>query len=66
MNEKIRKYILPNVPYVLLFWFFSKLGEAYRIAPGDDMLRKIMGSMTMLNQAMSNPLPSANPRDLLI
>ena len=65
-SEKIRKYILSGIPYILLFWFFSKLGEAYRTAPGDDVLRKIIGSMTALTQTMSNPLPSSNPRDWLI
>ena len=65
-SEKIRKYIIPNLPYVFVFWFFNKLGEAYRIAPGNDTLRKIMGSMTTLSSAMKNPLPSFNPYDLLI
>ena len=31
MSDKIRKYVLPNLPYLFVFWFFSKLGTAYRI-----------------------------------
>ena len=32
MSDKIRKYVLPNLPYLFVFWFFSKIGTAYRIA----------------------------------
>ncbi len=31
MSDKIRKYVLPNLPYLFVFWFFSKIGTAYRI-----------------------------------
>jgi len=65
-SKNIKKYIMPNLPYVFVFWFFNKVGEAYRIAEGTDTLRRIMGSMTTLSKAMSNPLPSFNPYDLLI
>jgi type IV secretion system protein VirD4 len=62
----IKKYALPYLPYLMLFWFFGKTGEAYRLAPGKDILSKMMGSMTELNVAMSNPMPSFNPMDMLV
>ena len=65
-TEKIRKYILPYLPYVAMFWFFGKVGEAYRLTPGDDILTKLMGSLTGLNVAMSKPLPSFDPFDMLV
>ena len=34
MTDKLRKYMIPNIPYLFLFWVFAQLGEAYRIAPG--------------------------------
>ena len=43
MSDKIRKYVLPNLPYLFVFWFFSKIGTAYRIAPGTDFGTKLMG-----------------------
>ena len=43
MSDKIRKYVLPNLPYLFVFWFFSKIGTAYRIAPGADFGTKLMG-----------------------
>lgn len=65
-TEKLRKYILPNLPYVLIFWFCCKLGEAYRIAYGADFLTKLKGSMTTINSVFASPLPSFHIRDLFI
>ena len=45
MSDKIRKYVLPNLPYLFVFWFFSKIGTAYRIAPGTDFGTKLMGML---------------------
>jgi len=53
------------MPYVMIFWFFSKMGEAYRLTPGDT-LRKLMGSLTGLNVVMAKPLPSLDPFDLIV
>ena len=64
--EKIKKYILPNLPYLLVFWFANKLGTAYRLADGTDFIKKLTGSMLMLNTAISKPLPSFVAFDLLI
>ena len=65
-TKKIKKLILPNLPYAFLFWLFCKVGEAYRHAPGADIPHKMMATVSKLNAAMSNPLPSFNPFDLLI
>ena len=32
MTDKLRKYVLPNIPYVFIGWVFLKLGTAYRIS----------------------------------
>ena len=45
MSDKIRKYVLPNLPYLFVFWFFSKIGTAYRIAPGTDFGTKLVGML---------------------
>ena len=45
MSDKIRKYVLPNLPYLFVFWFFSKIGTAYRTAPGTDFGTKLMGML---------------------
>jgi type IV secretion system protein VirD4 len=65
-TANIRKYVLPYLPYAAVFWFFSKVGEAYRTTPGYDVLKKMMGSMTTLNTVMAKPMPSFDPLDLLV
>jgi type IV secretion system protein VirD4 len=49
-----------------MFWFFNKVAQSYRLTPGDDAITKAMGSLTNLNTAMSSPLPSFDPTDLLV
>ena len=65
-TQRLKKIIIPNLPYVFLFWFFCKVGEAYRLAPGADFAHKLLAAVGRLNAAISNPLPSLNPFDLLI
>lgn len=43
MIDKIRKYVIPNIPYLFLFWFFLKLGTAYRMAAGAGFGEKLLG-----------------------
>jgi len=65
-TAKIKQYILPNLPYMVLFWFFSKCGEAYRFAPGRGIPYKLMGAIGNLNTVLSHPLPSLDLFDLTI
>ncbi|MBK6089080.1 VirD4-like conjugal transfer protein, CD1115 family [Ruminococcus difficilis] len=58
-NEVIRKYIIPNSPYLIFVWLFSKLGEAIRLAPGADTSVKLLGLNQGFSAAFSHFLPSA-------
>ena len=62
----LKKHVLPNLPYALIFWFANNLGEAYRLAPGRDFLQKFIHSIATLNAAMANPIPSFDPFDLMV
>ena len=62
----LKKHIMPNLPYALIFWFACKIGEAYRLAVGYDFLQRLTRSMGTLHIAMSRPLPSLNPFDWLV
>ena len=42
-TDKLKKYVLLNLPYLLIFWFCGKLGEAYRLASGADFATKLLG-----------------------
>ena len=66
MSDKIRKYVFPNLPYLFVFWFFSKLGTAYRIAPGADFGTKLMGMMETFPVAFENYWPGLGGIDLLV
>ncbi len=63
----IKKHLLPNLPYAAIFWFCAKLGEAYRLAAGDDLLQKLAGVLNGgLNDALARPAFGFQPHDLLV
>jgi len=66
MTAKIRKYILPNVPYLFALWFFLKLGTAYRIADGANIGMKLIGTMQTLGTALQNISPGLVLSDWLV
>jgi type IV secretion system protein VirD4 len=66
MTDKIKKFILPNLPYAGMFWLFNKCGEAYRISTEPDTLRKLMDTIGNLNAVLQRPLPSVNPFEVLV
>ena len=66
MKLDVKKILLPNLPYVFIFWFFNRVAEGCRLAEGADMVAKAMGAVSGLGTLISkNPLPSFHPRDLL-
>ena len=66
-NIEIKKYVIPNLPYVFMFWFFSKVAECYRLSAGGDAVTKAMAAISGLGTAITKaPLPGFHPRDLLI
>ena len=66
MSDKIRKYVLPNLPYFFVFWFFSKIGTAYRIALGTDFGTKLMGMLDTFPKAFETYWPGLGGIDLLV
>ena len=66
MKLDVKKILLPNLPYVFIFWFFNRVAEGCRLAEGAGMVTKAMGAVSGLGTLISkNPLPSFHPRDLL-
>lgn len=57
MNDKIRKYVIPNIPYLFIFWLCLKLGTAYRIAIGANFGLKIVGMTKTVGPALSTFAP---------
>ena len=62
----MKKYVMPNQPYVFVFWFFSKAAESYRLSAGQDMVTKSMEALSGLGAVITeNPLPCFNLHDFL-
>ena len=66
MSNKTKKQLLLNLPYFIASLVCTNLGEAWRIAEGADMSEKLLGFLSALGAAFSNPMPSLHPMDLLI
>ncbi|MCL2775674.1 MAG: type IV secretory system conjugative DNA transfer family protein, partial [Oscillospiraceae bacterium] len=65
-TAKIKKYILPTLPYIFVFWFFCKFGEEDRISNGADVIHRLTNTMISLNKVMANPMISLNIRDIFV
>ena len=66
MSNKTKKLLILNLPYIFAGLVCTNLGEAWRIAEGADMSEKLLGFLSALGTAFSNPLPSIHPLDLLV
>ena len=60
----IKKFLLPNIPYVFIALFATKLGQAWRLAPGTDFSGKALHLMEGFAAAFRSALPSFHPIDL--
>lgn len=65
-NDNIRKYILPNIPYLFILWACLKVGTAYRLAAGGNTGQKLVGMMATLAPALADFAPGLNPFDWLV
>lgn len=65
MNDKVKKYVLPNLPYLFIFWIADKIGQAFRLSTGDNIGKQVMDAINGLALLGRDPLPSFHPRDLL-
>ena len=66
MSNKTKKLLILNLPYFIAGLACTNLGKAWRIAEGADMSEKLLGFLSALGAAFSNPMPSLHPLDLLI
>ena len=66
MTDKLRKYVLPNIPYVFIGWVFLKLGTAYRLAAGGDFAHKLLGLGQAVGAAFADFAPGLAPFDWLV
>ena len=62
----VKKLLLPNLPYVFIALFATKLGQAARLSPGVDFSQKALHIMEGFAAAFQSALPSFHPIDLCV
>ncbi len=65
-STKIKKTLIKLLPYIIVGLVCTNLGEAWRLAGGADMGKKMLSFFSMVGVAFGNPLPSLHPLDLLV
>ena len=65
-NEKIKKIIVPIIPYFIIGLMATKIGQAIRLAPGNGFEGKALHMMEGLTYAFSDILPSFYIFDIFV
>ena len=65
-TDKIRKYVLPNIPYLFIGWFCLKIGTAYRLAAGAGFGEKLLGLGQTIGAAFGSFAPGLAPLDWFV
>lgn len=66
MKDKIRKYLLPNLPYLFFVYLFDKLCQAVRLAPGLDASEKLLHIGQGFQTAFASSAPSFHALDICV
>jgi len=66
MNDKIRKYVIPNLPYAFIGVMLGNLGEAYRLSVGGNIGQRLIGMIGKIAPAFENILPGPYLFDWLV
>ena len=65
-TQKLKESILPNLPYLFIFWLMDKIGEAYRLSNAVNLFSRIIDAINGLAKLGENPFPSLHPFDMLV
>ena len=65
-TDKVRKYVLPNIPYLFIGWFCLKIGTAYRLATGTGFGEKLLGLGQTIGAAFASFAPGLAPLDWFV
>ena len=66
MTGKLKKALLPNLPYLFFVYLFDKLCQAVRLAPGLNASEKLLRIAQGFTEAFSSLWLSLHPLDLLL
>ena len=62
----IKKYAVPNIPYLFIMWACLKLGTAFRLAEGANIGEQLINITDTLAPAFTSFAPGLNPFDWLV
>ena len=65
-TDKLKKYLIPNIPYLFILWACLKMGTAYRLAAGADVAHKLMGLGQTIGPAFADFAPGLALFDWLV
>ena len=66
MKDKLKKYLLPNLPYLFFVYLFDKLCQAVRLAPGLDVSEKLLHIGQGFQTAFASSAPSLHVLDICV
>ena len=66
MKDKLKKYLLPNLPYLFFVYLFDKLCQAVRLAPGLDASEKLLHIGQGFQTAFASSAPSFHVLDICV
>ena len=66
MKDKLKKYLLPNLPYLFFVYLFDKLCQAVRLAPGLDVSEKLLYIGQGFQTAFASSAPSFHVLDICV
>ena len=66
MKDKLKKYLLPNLPYLFFVYLFDKLYQALRLVPGLDASEKLLHIGQGFQTAFASSAPSFHALDICI
>lgn len=66
MKDKLKKYLLPNLPYLFFVYLFDKLCQTVRLAPGLDTSEKLLHIGQGFQTAFASSAPSFHALDICV
>ena len=66
MKDELKKYLLPNLPYLFFVYLFDKLCQAVRLAPGLDVSEKLLHIGQGFQTAFASSAPSFHVLDICV
>ena len=66
MKTDVKKLIILNIPYVIVFYMVDKVAWLYRHVNGDLAGMRLVNTFTNFKLAFQNPIPSFHLTDILI